>query len=58
MSTPEPVDERPAGAVEIRGGDRDEDFITFPAFAKGGLVLADGQESCGPDCTCQDEDAE
>jgi hypothetical protein len=48
MSTPEPVDERPAGTVEIRGGDRDEDFMPqgYPPAA------------CGPDCTCQDKDTE
>jgi len=27
MTTPEPVDEFPAGAAEIRGGDRPEDYI-------------------------------
>lgn len=28
MSTPEPLDEHPAGGVEVRGGDRPEDFIS------------------------------
>lgn len=27
MSIPDPLDEQPAGGVEIRGGDRDEDFM-------------------------------
>jgi hypothetical protein len=49
MSTPEPVDERPAGGIEIRGGDRDEDFMPGQQelpFAKGGLLTADpGEDS-------------
>lgn len=36
MTAPEPLDEHPAGPVEIRGGDRDEDFM--PAFAQGGQL--------------------
>jgi hypothetical protein len=27
MSTPEPLDEHPAGGVEIRGGDRPADYL-------------------------------
>jgi hypothetical protein len=35
MSTPEPLDEHPAAAVEIRGGDRPSDYIFTPTGYQG-----------------------
>ncbi|HEY1700869.1 MAG TPA: hypothetical protein VGG75_14255 [Trebonia sp.] len=56
MSTPEPLDERPAGAVEIRGGDKPEDFIPGPGFRTGSVEELLGKHvpyaSC--DCGCED----
>jgi hypothetical protein len=62
MSTPEPLDEQTVGDVEIRGGDRPEDYI--PAFATGGIVYgvkpgdtgSDNPATCGPDCDCDEDD--
>jgi hypothetical protein len=51
MSELEPVDERAADPVEIRGGDRPEDYIA--PFAGGGLIPRDDQIGLLPD-----EDAE
>jgi hypothetical protein len=41
MTTPEPLDEFPAGGVEIRGGDRPEDFMPE-------------EGCCLPGCGCDD----
>ena len=35
MSTPEPLDEHPAGSVEIRGGDRPQNWA-FPEYDSDG----------------------
>jgi hypothetical protein len=43
MTTPEPLDERPAGPLETRGGDHLAD-ITVPDFAKGGTVHASARD--------------
>ena len=58
MSTPEPVDEEPAAAVETRGGDHLSDAI--PALLHPGeFILPHGDvRSCGhlgADCDCGDE---
>lgn len=46
MTTPEPLDDKLPAPVEVRGGDRDEDFMT---------VLPDpGDFICG----CGDQDCE
>jgi hypothetical protein len=55
VSTPEPVDETPAGKVEIRGGDRDEDFMPADG-AIYGLALTDEQTGCGPGCRCGEDE--
>ena len=52
MSELEPVDERSADPVEIRGGDRPEDYL--PPFSTGGLIPRDDQIGLFPD----DEGAE
>lgn len=52
MSIPEPLDERPAGGLEIRGGDRDEDFI--PAFLQPGEYILPAAPAAGGDCGCGD----
>lgn len=48
MTAPEPVDQKTAVPVEIRGGDRDEDFMpaALPPYAEDECVS--GQ------CTCHD----
>jgi hypothetical protein len=43
MSEPEPLDEFPASAVEVRGGDRPEDYMPENGCA------------CGPACPDSDE---
>lgn len=58
MTEPAPVDEPKLPPVEIRGGDRDEDFMPdagLPPFAPGGLVTS-GPCVPGPNggCTCED----
>lgn len=63
MSTPEPLDEHPAGGVEIRGGDKPEDYIEDPELLKawggklgsvyGTLGTTDPDEGCGSSiCDC------
>jgi hypothetical protein len=46
MSIPEPLDEHPAGAVEIRGGDKPEDFMPDPSVRTGSVEGC----ACGPEC--------
>lgn len=52
MTTPEPLDEKLPVPVEVRGGDRAENFIheDLPY----GYVPGD----CGPGCGCGDQDCE
>jgi hypothetical protein len=55
MSTPEPLDEHPAGGIEIRGGDRPEDYLPRSD------VMFHAQEDllrCGPDCDCGEDEPE
>jgi hypothetical protein len=56
MSIPEPLDEHPAGAVEIRGGDKPEDFIPDPSVRTGSVEELLGLQvgTCGPDCDCDE----
>jgi hypothetical protein len=60
MTAPEPLDEKPAVPVEIRGGDRDEDFITGiygvkPDGTELGNPLAESDDFI---CGCGDQDCE
>jgi hypothetical protein len=50
--TPEPVDESPAAGVEVRGGDRDEDFM--PQY-KGGWLTQQQQEALENGADDEDE---
>lgn len=57
MTTPEPLDEHPAGAVETRGGDRPEDWNQPLPYVEEDLrraaALDDDDEGCGGTiCDC------
>lgn len=54
MTTPEPLDEKVPAPVEIRGGDRDEDFMQQLPFEPP--LPEPGDYACGPDCRCGEDE--